>query len=369
MTHNHVSRVDTLRHLFNPHQVKEFWALSSMATHKVGLLVGVQSALAMLITLPAVYYSHWPHLVGFASLGTLAGIFGRFAPAGERGWVMLKTLGFLLASITAMSGALWAGASMVQLLLLLSALCGLLYFGAATARTGIPGPLIFVFAASASMNTVPDLAGIAERLVATMLAWGVTFAICMVSEPIRLKLGADRMVPPETVPPLTIRLHAAAKVTLAAGLAAFIAWGIGAHYPGWAALGAMAVLQAAQLNAAMNRAVQRALGTLVGAGLIWLILSFQPSPLAVIGILAGVAIVIETVIAVNYAVAQVFVTPLSLLMTYLGSQQSAGLAMVPERVTDTLIGTAIGMAIAIVLSSLADRQHHARHHASRVGRR
>lgn len=367
MTNRHVSRMDTLRHLFNGHQVKEFWALSSLATHKVGVLVGVQSALAMLITLPAVYYSEWSHLVGFASLGTLAGIFGRFAPAGQRGMIMAKALGFLLVSISAMSAALWAGASMVQLLLLLSVLCGLLYFGAATARTGIPGPLIFVFAASASMSTAPDLSGIAERLVATTLAWIVTLVICLVSEPIRLKLGADRMVPAETVPPLKLRIHATLRVTLAAGLAAFIAWGFGANYPGWAALGAMAVLQATQLNAAMNRAAQRALGTLIGSGLIWLILSTQPSPLVVIGILALVAIIIETVIAVNYAVAQVFVTPLSLLMTYLGSQQSAGIAMVPERVTDTLIGTAIGMAIAIILSTLADRQSHAHHHANRTG--
>ena len=63
---------------------------------------------------------------------------------------------------------------------------------------------------------------------------------------------------------------------------------------------------------------------------------------------------------------QILVTPMALLMSYLAAPHAAGLAMVPERVLDTLLGAAIGIALAVVCSSLDDRRHLAGHQMRRA---
>lgn len=77
----------------------------------------------------------------------------------------------------------------------------------------------------------------------------------------------------------------------------------------------------------------------------------------------------EVVIGANYGLAQILVTPMALLMTYLASPHTADIGMVPERVLDTLIGALIGMVFAVLCSTLEDRTHLAHHHASRAKRR
>ena len=60
--------------------------------------------------------------------------------------------------------------------------------------------------------------------------------------------------------------------------------------------------------------------------------------------------------------------PMALLMTYLAAPLKADLRMVPERVTDTLIGAGIGMVMVVLWSKMEERLHLAQHHAARVKR-
>lgn len=101
-------------------------------------------------------------------------------------------------------------------------------------------------------------------------------------------------------------------------------------------MGALAVLQATHLHINMNRALQRTVGTTVGAVLAWLLLIQDPSVWILIAVLVALQILTE-VIGANYALGQV-VTPMALLMTHLAAPQAGGPAMAPERVLDTLLG-------------------------------
>ncbi|MHA6732422.1 FUSC family protein [Devosia sp. A369] len=58
---------------------------------------------------------------------------------------------------------------------------------------------------------------------------------------------------------------------------------------------------------------------------------------------------------INYAFGQVLVTPMALLMTYLGAAQAAGPEIAPERVFDTVLGAAVGIGMAVLLSTMDDR--------------
>lgn len=73
-------------------------------------------------------------------------------------------------------------------------------------------------------------------------------------------------------------------------------------------MGALVVLQGAHLHINMNRAMQRTLGTMVGAVLAWVLLSQQPSVWVVIAVLVALQVATEMVIGSNYALGQVLVS-------------------------------------------------------------
>ncbi len=93
-------------------------------------------------------------------------------------------------------------------------------------------------------------------------------------------------------------------------------------------------------------------GTVIGAGVVWIVLTQDPSIWTVVALVACLQVVIEMVIGANYALGQIFVTPLALLMSYLASNGGAGATMVGERVLDTLAGAVIGILLAVVSSPL-----------------
>lgn len=351
------NRRETARHLLHPDQFRASLALSPQPSLRNSWLAGVQAALTAAIALPLILYSPWAHLIGFASLGTLVALFGRFAPAQSRRQIVFLAGLVQVLAVLIMSLAAWLGASTVLQLILLAISCGVFLFISATGRFGAPGPLIFVFAAGASM--AGDLSGaqLVERVLATAVTAALAWVICALSEAWRHVPGPDRPLPAEPVLPLHQRLTAAARSALGAGIAVFISHAFGADHPSWAAMGALAVMQGAHLHIRMSRALQRMAGTVVGASLAWALLIQDPAVWVVIAVLILLQIATEMVIGVNYAFGQILVTPMALLMTHLAAPQGAGPEMAPERVLDTLLGATVGIVVSVLLSTIHDRRH------------
>ncbi|ODT81104.1 MAG: hypothetical protein ABS76_13520 [Pelagibacterium sp. SCN 64-44] len=232
-------------------------------------------------------------------------------------------------------------------------------------RFGVPGALIFVFAAGASINEAAEFSVVIERTAATAIAAALAWLICASTEFLRHKATPEGPFLSEPVEPLSERLAAALRISLGAGAAIFASRALGDQHPAWAAMGALAVMQGARLHISMNRALQRVAGTVIGALLAWLVLMFDPSIWTVVAILLGLQIATEMIIGSNYGLGQILVTPMALLMTYLATPGAAGAALVPERVIDTLLGATIGISAAVLFSSARDRQALAHHHSSR----
>lgn len=360
-----VRRIDAASHLVKPHQLRESMAINGRAWNRNSAIIGLQAAVASALTLLSWLASPWPDLAGVGALGALAVLFGRFAPAGARGRVVLACVFWLTLAVLTMSAAAWLGAPLSVKLGLLAFACGFFFLVANTMQLGPPGPLIFVFAAGALTGEVASWHVVFERGVATAVSGLLAWAICVASDRLREAPSPEAPSPIEPVRPLSHRLIAAARITLGAALALFAAHLCGASHPAWAALGALAVMQGTHLHISMNRALQRMIGTLVGAGLVWLVLAQEPSVWSVIALVAGLQFVIEMVIGANYGLGQMFVTPLALLMSYLASNGAAGTAMAGERVLDTIAGACIGIVLSVVCSTLDDRVQLARHHAAR----
>ena len=356
--HPRPSRRAALRHLLHPDQLRDSAALSAQPSLRNSALAGIQAAITAAIALPLVLLSPWSHLIGFAALGALVALFGRFAPAGRRNRIVLLCGIWQVLAVLVMSGAAWLGAPIALQLVLLSLACGVFLFVSVTGGFGAPGPLIFVFAAGASMS-VGGVGGqdVIERVLVTALVAALALVVCAVTETLRHHPAPDHPIPADPLRPLGRRLGAAARSTVGAGIAVFLSHAFGADHPAWAAMGALAVMQGAHLHITMNRALQRMAGTVIGSLLAWIVLVQDPSVWVLIGGMVLLQIATEIVIGFNYAFGQILVTPMALLMTHLAAPEGAGPEMAPERVLDTLLGAAVGIVIAVLLSTIDDRRH------------
>lgn len=360
-------RRDAARHLLHPGQLKDSLTLARQVSLRNATLAGLQAAVVAAIALPLVHLSPWPHLIGFASLGALVALFGRFAPAGRRGRILLQCGLLQSAAVLIMSTAAWLGASVGVQLGLLALSCGVLALLCTAGRFGPPGPLIFVFAAGASIAPGLALEQVIERTAATAIVSALAWGLCAATEAIRQRPTDARPFPDEPLRPLGHRLIAAARISAGAGAAILVSLALDGRHPAWAAMGALAVMQGPHLHIVMNRALQRMAGTVVGALLAWVLLAQHPSIGVVILAVAGLQLLTEVVIGANYAIGQVLVTPMALLMTSLGAAGRLGPEMAPERIVETFVGVAVGVVLSVILSSLDDRRHLAERRRGSVG--
>ncbi|TGD71530.1 FUSC family protein [Mangrovimicrobium sediminis] len=354
-----VGLLRTVMHLLHRQQLKSSLQLQQLPFFRNELLAGVQTGLTVLFALVAVQLSPWPQMVGFAGLGSLIALFGRFESRSGRNRMLLQAAAIQTGSVLLMSSAKWVGLPQPALLLLLACLCGLYLFIAVTGRYGPPGPLIFVFAAGSCIGGDVTQQVIVERTVATGAAALLGWLICVATTFLRQTPGPDTNFPePPPVPALSHRLIASMRTIISTALAMFIVhYGFDVHYPAWAGMGALAVTQGAYLHISMNRAMQRMVGTTIGAMMAWAVLQFELDIWGLIAVIALFQIITEIVIGKNYALGQMFVAPMALLMTHLAAPWIPSAAMVPERVLDTVIGACIGMAVAVVLSSMDERRY------------
>lgn len=358
-------RIDAARQLLRRHHLRDSFALNRQPSLRNAVLAGSQAAITMAVALPLVHVSPWSHLIGFAALGALVALFGRFAPQGRRNRILLFSGFWQVLAVLGMSMAAWLGAPLVLQFVLLALACGGFFLAAATSRLGPPGPLIFVFAAGAAMGHVGTLQQVAERAAATAAVAALALAVCALTETLRHPATPERRFPVEPLQPLADRLIAAGRIALGAAVAIFASHAVGAAHPAWAALGALAVMQGPQLHINLSRALQRMAGTAVGALLAWLVLHQAPSVWSLIAVLTALQFATEMIIGTNYALGQILVTPMALLMSHLAAPDAAGAAMAPERVLDTLLGVSIGLVAAVLLSTLDDRRHLARRQLAR----
>jgi len=214
------------------------------------------------------------------------------------------------------------------------------------------------------MVPAPTWRAVFEHAGATAIVSALSWLVCIATERWRQRATPEKTFPIEATQAFPRRLRASARVAFGAGLAASLAHAIGAAHPAWAAMGTVAVMQGVHLQVNMNRALQRMLGTVVGAGIVWLILSSEPSAWTVIASVAVFQFLTEVVIGYNYALGQVLVTPMALLMSYLAAPPgTAGASMAGERILDTVIGATLGLVLAVIASNVEDRVHlvHRRH--------
>ncbi|SEB14072.1 FUSC family protein [Variovorax sp. YR216] len=358
-----VGRGESARLLLAPARIRESLSVATSPPLRNAAVAGMQVSAAVLMAVALAHFSPWAHLEGFPALGALAALFGRFAPAGRRMRIVAMAGAVLLVSVGLPTLVAHAGASTESMLLCLALLAGALTVAVTQWRIGGPGAVIFVFASSAALGPVDSWHTVVARLALTAAGAVVAWVVCHLTDGLRSET-APPVPAPGSVRPAGHWLVAAGRVAFCAGIASVLAHAAALPFPAWAAIGATAVLQGGHLHVTMHRAVQRMLGTVVGAGIAGLILANHPSFWFVLFAVVVLQFVTEVVIGFNYAFGLIFVTPMALLMTSLALPAAAA-AMPMARVLDTALGALVGIAFALVFSTLDDRVHLARHHTGK----
>lgn len=140
----------------------------------------------------------------------------------------------------------------------------------------------------------------------------------------------------------------ALRMVLGTGLAGSAALLLGLGHGYWAAISAAAVLHSINVRTASRRAVQRTLGTVAGLMLALGVLSTRPDPVVLVLVIVLLEFLLEYVVARNYGLGVVFLTPLALLMSDLTSPAPAG-ALVADRALSSLLGIVIALACALLV--------------------
>lgn len=160
----------------------------------------------------------------------------------------------------------------------------------------------------------------------------------------QLATGTRPDSPRHLAVPAVPALRMALGTGLAGGLAAML--GLGHGY--WAAISAAAVLHSVNVRTTAHRALQRTLGTAAGLLISVAVLAMHPSSEALISLVVLFEFLLEYVVARNYGLGVVFLTPLALLMSDLASPSPAG-TLVHDRLLGSVLGIAIGLACALLV--------------------
>ncbi|MDX2561680.1 FUSC family protein [Streptomyces sp. TX20-6-3] len=145
-----------------------------------------------------------------------------------------------------------------------------------------------------------------------------------------------------------ILLVPALRMVLGTGLAGAAALLSGLGHGYWAAISAAAVLHSVNVRTAAQRSVQRTLGTMAGLVLALGVLAARPDPVVLVLVIVLLEFLLEYVVARNYGLGVVFLTPLALLLTDLAAPSPAG-DLVQDRALSSLLGVGIALLCALVV--------------------
>ena len=113
--------------------------------------------------------------------------------------------------------------------------------------------------------------------------------------------------------------------------------------PYWIPISCLAILQGISGQHVWERMVHRIVGTFIGMGLCWIILLFCDTPLSICITIFVLQYIVEALIVKNYALAVIFITPMTILLTEVGSSFTANMAtVIPTRFLDITIGSILG---------------------------
>ena len=319
--------------------------------HLPALRVAVSVVLPLAV-LVAIGHAEW---APYATFGAFASAFGRGLGRVQRLGMQLEAGALLVVVVvlgTALSAAQLPAVALVPVVALVA--------GAASVVADVrgwnpPGPLFPVFGLGVCAFVPAEPASIGAAAVVSSLSVLLALATSLVG--LVRRSGRRALAEPGARgvgrPVVAVDLRRAflhAGVCLVASLAAgLLSVGLGLQNPYWAMVSAVVPVVGRATSGQLLRAGHRLLGTVVGLGLAALLLVLQPSAVALVVAFGVLQFATELVVARNYGLALVFITPMALGMPAIGGAPVDVGALIAARGADTAIG--VGVVVLVLLAT------------------
>jgi len=217
---------------------------------------------------------------------------------------------------------------------------------------GMPGSLFFIMSASIGAYSplevpqVPLVVGLFS--MGTLLAWLIAFFYSVYV----LRLRAPHPVPSPPVPSFDFVVFDSVVIGVCVGISLALAQVFQLQKAYWVPVSCLAVIQGASLRAVWTKQVHRVIGTGIGLLVAWALLSLPLDRWTLSLIMMVLTFAVETAVVRHYAVAAVFITPLTILLAEAGSLgQGSAASLIQARFLDTVLGCLVGLAGGICLHS------------------
>lgn len=314
---------------------------------------GVQAGLAASIPLGLFTISGHQAEGLVAMLGAFTALyFARFQLVDRLRLMPVIAAGFVIATAIGTFSSANIGPTVLSLISVAAISCTLTF----RLAIGPPGPMMFVLVAGVSGHiTAPARlggSGADPLRITQLVAIGAFSAYLITVAPLVLPVvrrGQGPPLPLRELLPLARFDHVTrsiiTRVLLAVTIASVVSIPLGVPHAYWVIMTAGVVLQTGHtLRIPTIRALQRVIGTVLGVAAFGLIAITEPSGFQVVAIVALFQCAIEVVVARNYGLAMMFITPLALtISTTVGD--TGTLVVGIDRTVDTMIGAIIALIV------------------------
>lgn len=319
--------------------------------------VGIQSGLALGFPMGLFTLFGQPQWGMIAMLGAFTAMYCPTLDRWERMRVLpYVALGLVLSSVLGILFSFSVAAS-VLCVIAVTALASTLCQGIVMPP---PGTVFFVLLAAVSSNLaalhVRTGALVAPWWIPVLVAAGAVGAMLVVAAasllPEKPKTGEEERVLPPSFKRFKLDRETTAitvRLTVGVALASLAGLYLGTFKSYWVVLPVVAILQMGHnRHLTLTRGIQRIIGTLLGVGLFAILLQLPHPSAGLVLVVMFFQFATDVVIARNYALGLLFITPLALFITTVGHPIDPEV-VVRDRVIDTVVG--IGIAIVVYLVS------------------
>jgi uncharacterized membrane protein YccC len=206
-----------------------------------------------------------------------------------------------------------------------------------------PGNFFFIMLACIASASPFDLASIPTRI--GLIAMGTIFS-CLLAFFYSLMMIKKHQGGSELI---YVKKNALANLVESAIIGAFIGGSflvghlLELENPYWVPISCLAVMQGASTRHIWQRSLHRILGTFVGLGLTWLLISQNLTALGICVSILVLQFIIEMLVVRHYGLAVVFITPMTIFLAEAGSAMTADPnVLVYSRFLDIVLGSMIG---------------------------
>lgn len=212
-----------------------------------------------------------------------------------------------------------------------------------------PGSFFFILVACIARAMPYDSSLLWERMAAFLCGSAMSVTIGFIYSVFRPNRSGEDYKTQSEKTRWSVALWTSLIISLVIGGGFYLVLSLEVRSPYWVPISSIAILQGIGLRHIWQRMFHRLVGTFVGLGLAGVILSLPLDPWGTAIVVFVLGFFIEALVTRNYALAVVFITPLTLIFAEINSHSESVGHLMLVRFVDTLVGSIFGFLGGVAL--------------------